>query len=204
LSSGQDFGDRYHSNETIGTDPFTRHDVEYDVGSAAEAANETNRHYREFNPEVTDPNNCVNWLHPGDEQKGHEMYVSAGYSLEKGYLKMLFTKPTNSYKDFDLAGGEKIDGGWSCRDSCDDWTGLKNNTAVHWDGDNFPTACTDINSNINGDNPDPASFVDLDQCFLIPGTYTVRYTCTDKSLNVAEEQRRTIFKLLSVQVYLTV
>merc|ERR1711981_447691 len=53
-----------------------------------------------------------------------------------------------------------------------------------------PDACTGI-KNAMGDAV--ATAADLETCFLIPGTYTVKYTCTDKSNNEATPVRRTIF-----------
>merc|ERR1711981_804665 len=53
-----------------------------------------------------------------------------------------------------------------------------------------PDACTGIN---NALATAVATSDDLEKCFLIPGTYTVKYTCTDKSLNEAEEVHRTIY-----------
>jgi len=62
----------------------------------------------------------------------------------------------------------------------------------HWDTsvNAVPDACTGIK---NANPTAVATAADLETCFLIPGTYTVKYTCTDKSLNEAEEVHRTIY-----------
>jgi len=192
-SSVSSFSDRYHASDTAS--PHTRGnegDVDKDYRTARLGNQTTDKHYRAHNANLdfdwaTGTPDCINWNDDIGEEAGHEMYVSAGYSKELPFLEKLLLKPTTS-TDFTLA-TTHINGGWSCRDSCDSYANL--NTAVHWDGSAFPAACVAQQAGVSDGNA--ATYAELKDCFLIPGTYTVKYTCTDKSLNEAPEQKRTIF-----------
>jgi len=195
------FGEKYHATDETGV--YTRtiggDELDFRAGTAniTSDQNTTDTHYREHNDQLDnmdwDANapSCTQWNSNINEQAGHEMYVSAGYSKELPFLTQLFVRPTVGTEDFELNHDQHINGGFSCRDSCDTFANL--NTSVRWDlsENQVPVACTDKVPGIANDVV--ADMSAIEACFLIPGTYTIKYTCTDKSENEADTQKRTIF-----------
>jgi len=187
-----DSSDRYHRHN-VGS-PYTRtnatSDPSGDFREGRIGEKTTDLHYRSFNSAHSHDwasDTCVNWNEDIGEGTGDKMMVSAGYSQELPFLDIAFTRPTSNAPNNFTTGTAHIDGGWACRDTCDIFTNLE--TYAHWAPDgNFPNACTNITA---GDDHTGRPFPR--ECFLIPGTYTIKYTCTDKSQNEALPVERTVY-----------